>query len=154
MSVNKWTLFLLTLIFPILILSLVFNSTLTDSMTIEKSTWSTPYPKGCRLIFLLSPFKVRGKKAEKSDLKLICQSRINIVRILQNGWIFDIIWICLSCITIYKQKIGEQLMRIRTNLFKICIPVIGFFVSPACSRETTGPALKQHGKDLRMRFIN
>jgi len=28
------------------------------------------------LIFLLSPFRVRGKKAEKSDLQLICQSRI------------------------------------------------------------------------------
>jgi hypothetical protein len=34
------------------------------------------------LIFLLSPFRVRGKKAEKSDQKLICQSRTKTILLI------------------------------------------------------------------------
>ena len=53
------------------------DSTLTGSEIIEKSIRIYPCPKGPRLIFLLSPFRVRGKKAEKSGKTLICQSRTN-----------------------------------------------------------------------------
>jgi len=45
-----------------------FNSTLTDYVQNEKSIHFDPSLKGDGLIFLHSPFRVRGKNAEKSNV--------------------------------------------------------------------------------------
>jgi len=63
--------------FPLSFLKLLknkqFNSTLTD---FKINQFLPLIPKRNWLIFQLSPFRVRGKKAEKSQKNLICQSRI------------------------------------------------------------------------------
>jgi hypothetical protein len=55
---------------------LFINSALTD---FKINQFLPLIPKGNWLIFQLSPFWVWGKKAEKSQKNLICQSRIQIV---------------------------------------------------------------------------
>jgi hypothetical protein len=59
-----------------------FNSTLTD---FKINQFLPLIPKGNWLIFQLSPFWVWGKKAEKSQKNLICQSRINMTKVVDKG---------------------------------------------------------------------
>jgi hypothetical protein len=60
------------------------QTTLISTLTDFKINLFLPLiPKGNRLIFQLSPFRVRGKKAEKSFKVLICQSRIILLQFLQ-----------------------------------------------------------------------
>jgi hypothetical protein len=48
-------------------ISVISNSTLTDFKNIKKSTLFTADNEGHNLIFLLSPFRVKGEKEEKSN---------------------------------------------------------------------------------------
>jgi hypothetical protein len=63
----------------------MFSSTLTHLDKLSKTTRFALCPKGNGLIFRLSPFRVGAKKGEKSNLRLICQSRISSLFIALKG---------------------------------------------------------------------
>jgi len=72
------------------------NSTLAD---FKINQFLPLIPKGNWLIFQLSPFWVWGKKAEKSQKNLICQSSIKFNNLEKHQFILDILGNLINCIT-------------------------------------------------------